>query len=946
MSTKQPAADTTSVSDGRGGRLLGRDMELRSVSQFLDDVDATSATRRESAEGRLLLVGDPGVGKTALLDAAVQHARGAGFLVARASGDEFEADISFAALNQLLVPFLELLPQLPPTHRDALRATISLEEGTVHESSAVSVAVLALLTQAASRTPLLLVVDDLPWLDRASARVLAFVSRRLAATRMRLLAAMRTGEAGFLPHTDFPRLTVAALPFSAADELLRSAFPALPARVRQRLMKEAQGNPLALLELPVALDSDARASSLPSVLPLTSRLHSVFASRVEALPRATRELLLLAALDGTGDLRVLTSTPARAHGGASEHDDLVALGPAERARLVAVDPNTRLLSFRHPLTRAAVVHLATDAEKRAAHSALAARRFDDRERRAWHLAAAALGADEAVAGALEEAARRALERGDPVGAVTAFVRAADLSPTREKRRNRLARAAYLGANVTGDLDIASRLSIAASGHQDRETALLTTLAAAAQLLNHDGDLDTAHRLLTNAVEMLADTPDVDPDVVAEALHMLLFTCFFGARPDLWEPFDRAMRWLTPNASTLLPLLNATFRDPARTARPVLRELDAHIDNLASEPDPERVVRVGMAAAYLDRLNGCRAALWRVVEGGRQGGAVTSAIDALFLLGNNAFLTGEWDVVDDVADEGLKLCAEHRYTLLAWPGQFLRGAAAAARGDFATARHMRDDMAVWAAPRRLGAIDAYTNHITCLIALGQQDFEAAYTAATEVSPAGQLASHVPHALWLIWDLTDAAVRTGRVDEARMHVNAVTRSAIATLSPRLEMLVLGATALVAPARDAPAVFESALATPAGTQWPFDHARIRLSYGEHLRRTQDVTPARKHLTGARDAFRALGAVPWAERAERELRATGQTRPLQPGVVHPALTPQQRLVAELAASGLTNKQIAERLYLSPRTVGTHLYELYPKLGITSRAALRDALRSLAPAE
>ena len=316
----------------------------------------------------------------------------------RAAGAEFEVEVSFATLNQLLGPFLGLMPQLDPADWEALGAAVQLGRAHTGDPTLVSTATLALLRTAAQHQPVLLVVDDLPWLDKASARVLAFVARRLVGSPIGFLGAARTGEAGLFDDVDLPRLSVAPLPDAPAQTLLDQTFPELGGRVRRRILDDARGNPLALLELPVALGSLGHAESLraPDVLPVTDRLQAVFTARVAALPTETGDLLLLAALDGTGDLRVLTDpSPDTAAG-----DGLEALGPAEVANLVYVDPLTRRLEFRHPLTRSAVVAMATEAERRRAHTTLAARLVDDPDRRAWQLAAAALGPEEASRGAI------------------------------------------------------------------------------------------------------------------------------------------------------------------------------------------------------------------------------------------------------------------------------------------------------------------------------------------------------------------------------------------------------------------------------------------------------------------------------------------------------------------------------------------------------------------
>ena len=901
-----------------------------------------------------MVSGEPGVGKSALLEAAAGHGHDQGLHVVRAAGAEFEVEVSFATLNQLLGPFIGLMPQLDPADWEALGAAVQLGGTHTGDPTLVSTATLSLLRKTAEHRPVLMVVDDLPWMDKASARVLAFVARRLAGSPIGFLGAARTGEAGLFDDVDLPRLLVAPLPDAPARTLLDHRFPELEGRVRRRILDDARGNPLALLELPVAWGTLRHSESLRAsdVLPVTDRLQEVFAARVASLPTETGDLLLLAALEGTGDLRVLSHPSTDAPGaGTSGGNGLQALGPAEAADLVYVDPITRRLEFRHPLTRSAVVAMATDAERRRAHSTLADRLGDDPDRRAWQLAAAALGPDEAVAAELEEVAHRAAGRGDPVGAVAAYVRAADLTPQRSSKLRRLAHAAYLGANVTGDLGMAAPLLDEAEVEADPDAALTVTLAAAAQLLNQNGDLDTTYRLLVNAIEMRRGPFRADNEILVETLHTLLLICYFGGRPELWESLDSALARLDPAPPLDLRLLRSALGDPARRAVDVLDDLDTAIALLHQEQDAAHIRRVGIAAVFTDRVEGCLPALRRVVDDGRSGGAVTSSIDALFLLATHHYFTGAWDETEQATGEGLALCADLGFQMLAWPGNFLHGLVAAARGDEDTVRAMTDRMAAWGFPRRVGCIQHYIAHLNCQAALAQGEYDAAFRHASLLSPPGELATHTPLAMWLVLDLTEAAARSGRTAEASAHVAAVTDVGLGRISPRLNLLVLGATAIAvaagtAPPEEATAAFEAALDAPDARLFPFEMARIHLAHGEHLRRTRQATAASIQLSHATATFDRLGAKPWAKRAARELRATGKTKPppppgRSPGHVEPTgtLTPQQRQVAELAAAGLTNKQIAERLFLSPRTVATHLYELFPKLGITSRAALRDAL-------
>jgi DNA-binding CsgD family transcriptional regulator len=924
---------------GPGQGLVGRDEELDALRGFLHQVDAGG--------GALMVSGEPGVGKSALLDAAATHAYDLGLNVVRAAGAEFEVEVSFATLNQLLGPFLGLMPQLDQADWEALGAAIQLGRGRTSDPTLVSTATLSLLRTAAEHQPVLLVVDDLPWLDKASARVLAFVARRLAGSPIGFLGAARVGEAGLFDDVDLPRLRVAPLSDAPAQTLLDRTFPELAGRVRHRILDDARGNPLALLELPVALENNlGRVESLRAtdVLPVTDRLQAVFAARVAALPTETGDLLLLAALDGTGDLRVLTD-PSQ---DTAPEDGLEVLGPAEVVNLVYVDSRTRRLEFRHPLTRSAVVAMATEAERRRAHTVLAARLVDDPDRRAWQLAAAALGPDEAVAVQLEDVAHRAATRGDPVGAVAGYVRAADLTPGRSSKLRRLAHAAYLGANVTGDLGMAPPLLDEDEVAAEPDAALMVTLAAAAQLLNQNGDLDTTYRLLVNAIEMRLGPFEVDNEIVVETVHTLLLICYFGGRRELWEPLDRALARFTPEPPLDLRLLRATLGDAARLAVDVLDDLDAAIARLHHEHDAAHIRRIGIAAVFTDRVHGCLPALRRVVDDGRSGGAVTSSIDALFLLATHHYYTGAWDDAEQATSDGLALCDQLGFQMLAWPGNYLHGLVAAARGDNDTVRAMTVRMAAWGFPRRVGVIQHYIAHLNSQAALARGEYEAAFRHASMVSPPGELATHTPVAMWLILDLTEAAARSGRTREAAAHVAAVTDAGIGRVSPRLNLMVLGATAitdaLTAPPEDVAAAFDAALVAPDASLFPFETARIELAYGEHLRRNRQAAAAGVHLGHAAELFDRLGAVPWAKRAARELRAAGKAKPLPAPlglerVEAGALTPQQRAVADLAAAGLTNKQIGERLFLSPRTVATHLYELFPKLGITSRAALRDAL-------
>jgi DNA-binding CsgD family transcriptional regulator/tetratricopeptide (TPR) repeat protein len=916
-----------------GETLIGRRGELATIRGLIE---------RARTDGEACLVfGEPGVGKTVLLDAAADVAASAGVCVLRASGVEFEAGISFSGLNQVLLPLLAGMAHLITSHRDALNVALGFGEGPAPDRLVVSNATLALLRHAARAQPILIVIDDLPWFDRASAEVLGFVARRLAGTRVGVLGASRIGEEGFFNSAGLPELDVQPLDAYAANELVVAHFPTLGRRIRTRILSEAQGNPLALLELPAVWISGRSSplQALPATLPLSRRLQALFAARIAALPLRTRQLLLLMALDGTDDLRVLQGTDG------PTLDDLDA---AEQARVAHLDRDTHRLAFRHPLIRSAVVELSTADERRRANGALAELWADQPDRRVWHLAEAAIEPDEDVAALLEEAAERVLARGDVVPSVAALTRAAELSPLTADRNRRLAAAAYIGTDVTGELRSASRLLDEVRRiDPELKRSLQAAGTAAAVLLSVDGDVDAAHRLLVGAIESRAERDSAGDTELKDALHVLLQICYFGGREELWEPFHRAIPRLGPDIPVALYLSSSTLAHPVRATAAVLEQLANEINGLSQELDPTRIVRVAMASNFVDRLSGCREALWRVVRAGREDGAVASGIQALIMLGHDDFRSGQWDEAQRLLDEADELCDVHGYRLLSVTARSVQACITAARGDDAATRSLTDEMLQWATPRGVRTVQGYAWQAQALAALGRGDFEEAYRLASKMSPAGAIAFHLPGVLYVLMDLVEAAVRTGRDAEAAAHVAAIQQSNIAALSSRLALVALGSAALAADTDGAAVeLFEAALAVPGAERWSFDLARVQLAYGERLRRMRAVTEARMQLTAAIEAFERMGARPWTDRARSELRATGQSKPRVGSSALAPLTAQEREIALLAASGLTNKQIGERLFLSPRTVGGHLHRVFPKLGVATRAALRDALASVPPGE
>ncbi|MFE4960545.1 AAA family ATPase [Streptomyces sp. NPDC056653] len=933
-----------------GVDLAGRTAEL----ELMDSLFA----RPDRGGSGLLLRGAPGVGKTALLDAAAARAADVGMRVLRASAVEFEAEMNFSALHQMLYPLRHHADRLADHHRDVLHRIFGLTPGPSPDPPAASTAVLALLAEVTVERPLLMIADDVSWLDCASATALGFVVRRISDHPIVFLAAIRTGAGCFFHQLQLSVREIGPLTAQAAAELLDARWPGLGPSVRRRLLAEAAGNPLALRELPEALSEPQRSGQdpLPVLLRLSERLAAAFASAVDGLPAPTRKVLLVAALDADAGL-----TTIRKAAQVSAGDDHLA--PAQQADLVHVDAADGHMSFRHPLIRAAIVHRASPSERRSAHHSLAAALADFPERRAWHLAEAATGPDEAVARALDEAALTAWRRGAPSGAAAmasdeaavfdrrrstasaataALIRAGELSPHPGDRSRRLVEAAYL-ATITGQLEDVPRLL--ADAGQTLHTPTGLVFATTAHLLSNDeGDVDAAYRFLARAFDDDTDPAKNDNWHCYGILYALLLVSLYTLRPEPWQLLKTAMARFEPAAVTPFRLCYDAYVDPARTSDALRKGLADAFAALPADAAPWELIPLAFAAVAMDALSDYRYLVSRMIERERDGGAIAMVIPALMLLCHDSYVHGQWDEAESLAQEGLDLAAVYGYHFWEHQIRALLASGAALRGDVDLARTRSEETTTWAAPRGVGVTEAYARAARSFAALGQGDYEEAHAQVARIDPPGAPSPGIP-GRWKVLDLVEAAVRTGRMDQARAHIAAAQQAGIHRISPRIAMINAGAAALTADEKEAGPLFEEALSLPQAARWPWEHARIQLAYGQWLRRTRDPR-ARLYLSAAYETFDRIGAKAMAQRARNELRATGVATTTGPDAPTAALTAQERQIAELAAIGLTNKQIGERLFLSHRTVGSHLHRLYPKLGVTSRAALRAALEAMAPGE
>ena len=668
------------------------------------------------------------------------------------------------------------------------------------------------------------------------------------------------------------------------------------------------------------------------MLPVGARLSAVFAPRVAALPPEIRQVLLRMALDDNPSRRLVPGVDEKLA-------DLAIAAAARAGILTAHDPSSGL-PFRHPLARAAVVEAASELERRRAHRFLAQQCEPGSAKQTWHLAAATVSPDEAIAAALEGVSRRNLRRGDSRGAMVAMVRAAELSPDSVKRAHRYLDAATIAADVTGDLAAASQMLRAA---RDSDGSLATSLDAAVAAAhigyNGEGDVDGAHRLLVHAVEQHLDPTDPSDPTLIDALHSLIMLSWWSGKAELWRPVDTALARLQPAPPLLLDFCANTFSDPVRRAAKVVPSATGLIANLPFERNPLEITRTAIGCVYIDRIGDCREALWRLIRDGRTGGAVALAINAMISTCSDDWFTGRWDEALDIAAEGEHLCQLYgyrRYSLVI--RDYYPSLVNAARGEILQCTAAGNALLRAGATEGSRTAEQFGHHILATAALAQGRFDEAYHHAAEVSPAGQFLPYTPHALWLALDLVEAAVRSGRPEPARAHAAAMQAAGLPAISSRLALVTLGSTAMTAGNDTAGDCFQEALHSPDADLWPFELARITLAYGEFMRSQRLFTEAQVQFEQALQLFDSLGSGPWRARAASNLRSVGLSS-LPSSNARATMTAHQWRVAELAASGMTNRQIAERLAVSHRTVGATLYQLFPKLGVTSRAALRAAL-------
>lgn len=897
--------------------LVGREAERGRLDGLLADA-------RAGQSAVLALRAAPGTGKTVLLDYAA--ARAEGFRLLRAWGVESERELPFAGLHQLCGPLLGQLEQVPEPQRAALGTAFGLRDGARPDRFLISLAVLTLLSEVAEETPLLVVVDDAQWLDRSSAQVLAFVARRLQAESIAVLLAVRE-PAEDDEFAGLPGLPLDGLSDGEARELLASVIGApLDARVRERILAEARGNPLALLELPAEV---AGGFSSSRDLPLQGQLEASFLRRVQALPAAAQALLLLAAAEPTGEPALLWRSAAELGIAGGE------IGPAEADGMVDLGPR---VAFRHPLLRSAIYRAAPAEDRRAAHRALAVASDGtlDPDRRAWHLAQAATGPDADIADDLERSAGRARARGGVAASAAFLQRASALTLDPGERARRALRAAAAKQLAGAPKEAFTLLSAAADGPLDElDRAMLARLHGQIALDLRRGGM--AVPLLLDAARRLET---VDPgrarETYLEALRaasvagrlgggmLVAATAARGAPPRPGPPHEIDL--LLDGLALRFTQGYAASAESLKAALVAVRTGEPHGDPDVRWPWTARRV----APDLLDD-DTWHALATRNVQIARETGTLAVlplALNYLSLLrcfeGDLASAAALLDEADDIA-----------VATGTSPIVFGRVLLAGCRGDEAHAGPLLQASEALAVERGEGVVLTFGEHARALLNNGLGKHAAALAPAMSAGERDELMLSV----WSLPELVEAAARCGRTEVA---VDAAERFAGCASAAGTELglgMAARLHALVSDGASAEEHHREAIDRLGRSRIALELARARLLYGEWLRREGRRADARAQLRLAHEMFSSMGAQAFEGRARRELLATGERVRTRTPDTRDQLTPQEAQVAQLARDGLSNPEIGARLFISPRTVQYHLRKVFAKLGISSRGELDTAL-------
>lgn len=895
--------------------VFGRDRELKELAALVDGLEGRSG---------VLIEGEPGIGKSALVEEAVARGVGGGGVrVLRTTGVQAEHGLAYAGLQRLLYPLRRGFEALPARQYEALTNALGMSDVVAEPSPhLVGLAALTVLADMAAERALLVVAEDVHWLDPASGEVLAFVARRIDSEPVAMLATVRDGADSPLRDAELTVLRLGPLPEDDAQALLDSAAPGLPVQVRRRVLAEAHGNPLALAELPAAAGDLAESAA---ALPLTERLERAFSARGAALPEHTRSALLAAAIDDGDAVDEILAAAGLLLG---SRVGIEIFAPAVAARLVDIGSGT--VTFRHPLIRSALAAAATDAERRRAHVALAESLAESPDRQVWHRAAGAAGADEEVAAALEAAAERSRHRG---GAVAALERAAALSTTPARRADRLLRAAGL-AIESGHRDTTERLVDAA-----RALPLTPAQEATASWLRSGFD-DGMRESPSRIGELAALAAAVAADGYTDPAMRILWAA--GARCFWSEPGPDIRRAVLAVADTFrIPgddprkLAIDSIVAPFERGEPVLAHLRAQAS--ITRRDTEIDHFLSSAAYQVGAFDLAAQFAAAAAPGFRAAGQLGLLTRALAIQAWSLARLGDLAAAAPIAAEAAAFALETEQPFMHAVITSVQAEIAALRGDYPQAAELAADAERTGLAAAVRPVLATVQLSRGLIALGEGRFDDAFTDLARIHDPRDPSYSLSLRACFLTELAEAAVRSGQTEAAAELLRGLEPAAAASSAPALHIGMRYARAVLA-GDSADQLFTAALEADL-TRWPAERGRLHLAYGEWLRRQRRVVESRIHLRTAREVFDALGFAAWSERARLELRSAGESSPNRDPDARERLTPHELSIAQLAAQGLTNREIGQRLYLSHRTVSTHLHRIFPKLGISSRGDLAALL-------
>jgi DNA-binding CsgD family transcriptional regulator/tetratricopeptide (TPR) repeat protein len=884
---------------------------------------------RSGRSGVLVIRGEAGIGKTRLLEQLVEQA--AGCMVARATGVQADMELPFAGLQQLFGSMLGPLERLPGPQREAVEVAFGLRSGPAPDRFEVGLAMLGLLAEVAEQEPLVCVVDDAQWLDLASARTLAFIARRLMAESVALVFAVRD-PADEQTFAGLPELIVRGLNDDDARGVLRSAIAGrVDARVVDRIVAETRGNPLALLELPRGLSAAELAGGfgVSSTQPLSARLEQSFLGRVRSMPDQTQRFLLLAAAEPAGDPALLMRAA-----------ELVGLGveaavPAEAVGLIELVAQVR---FHHPLVRSAIYRAAPLADRQAVHRALAEAtdKQADPDRRAWHRAQAALGADEDLAAELERSADRAQARGGLAAAAAFLERAAELTPDPGRRARRALAAAHT-KHLAGSPEAALKLlETAASAPMDEpEVAMVGRLRGRIALhLSRSGE--AAPLLLDAARRLESFDPRLARDTHLEALYAASVAGRLGS--GMLEAATAAR--LAPAGppppravDLLLDGLGVRYTDGSGAAAPILkRALNALLDDDGRyEEDMRWPWLAARVAADLFDDETWHLLATRHLQIARDAGALGALQIALIHVSQLRVFEGKLSAAAALIEETDSIIDATGSLRINVPKLMLT----ACRGDEVQASALIDEVERDAIARGQGLVLTLGEHARAVLHNGLGHYAAALQHAQRASAQDEL--HV--SVWSLPELVEAAARSGQPELAADALERLRRRTQVAQTEWALGLDARSRALLSDGQVAEALYREAIDRLGRCRVGLDLARARLLYGEWLRRRARRVDAREQLRSARASFAQMGAGAFAQRAERELLATGETARKRTIETTDDLTPHEARIARMACDGASNQDIATELFVSRKTVEYHLHKVFSKLGISTRQQLEYVL-------